>query len=84
MSVSDITRSLEQALDQIDAFRAIHEPGGVPLEAVLCLQESVGIDDDSRVLIRERLYENGGGGSHEFLGLIIGLLAARMQADAAG
>lgn len=83
MSVSDITRSLEQALDQIDAFRAIHEPGGVPLEAVLCLQESVGIDDDSRVLIRERLYENGGG-SHEFLGLIIGLLAARMQADRAG
>ncbi len=82
--MSDVAESLEQALDQIDAFKAIHEPGGVTLEAVLCLQESVGIDDDSRVLIRERLYENGDGGSHEFLGVIIGLLAARMQSDAAG
>lgn len=82
--MSDVAQSLEQALDQIDAFKAIHEPGGVTLDAVLCLQESVGIDDDSRVLIHERLYENGGGGSHQFLGVIIGLLAARMQADAAG
>ncbi len=84
MTMSDAATSLEQALDQIDAFRAIHEPGGVSLEAVLCLQESVGIDDDSRAVIRARLYENGDGGSTAFLGVIIGLLAARMEADAAG
>lgn len=82
--MGDVAKSLEQALDQIEAFKAIHEPGGVPMDAVMCLQESVGIDDDSRVLIRERLYESGDGGSHEFLGVIIGLLAARMEADAAG
>jgi len=82
--MSDVAKSLEGALDQIDAFRAIHEPGGVSLEAVLCLQEAVGIDDDSCAVIRERLYENGVGGSPTFLGVIIGLLAARMEADAAG
>jgi len=81
--VSDVARHLEAALDQIDAFRAIHEPGGVTMEAMPCLQESVGIDDYSPVLIRERLYENDGGGSPAFPGLIIGLLAARTEADAA-
>jgi len=78
MSAEAIGLSLEQALDRIDAFRAIHEPGGVTLEAVLCLQESVGIDDATRVLIRKRLFEAEGPADPRamVLGLIIGLLAA--------
>ena len=83
--MSDVDHSIEQAFDRIDAFRAIHEPAGVTLEAVLCLQEAVGIDEPTRVLIRDRLYaERGtGGGSATFLGLIIGLLAAQLQEDGA-
>ena len=55
--MSDVTTSLEQAFDRIEDFRAIHEPSGVTIEAVLCLQEAVGIDEATRVLIRDRLYE---------------------------
>jgi hypothetical protein len=68
---------LEAALDRIDDFRAIHEPGGVSLEAVLCLQEAVGIDEPTRAVIRERLFHGGEGPERAatLLGLIIGLLA---------
>ncbi len=81
--MSAVLTSIEQALDQIDAFRLIHEPE-VTLEAVLRLQEAVGIDEPTRVLIRERLYteDRTAGGSAAFLGLIIGLLAAQFQTDA--
>ncbi len=77
----DVTASLEEAFDQIDAFRSIHEPVGVSLEAVLCLQEAVGIDAGTRALIRQRLYEaeTSRDGSAAFLGLIIGLLAAQLD-----
>jgi len=80
-AMSDVTFSLGQAFDRIDAFRAIHEPPGVTLEAVLCLQETVGIDEGTRVLIRERLYEVQGSreSSATFLGMIIGLLAAQLD-----
>ena len=78
--MANLTLDLEQALDRIDAFRAIHEPG-VTMEAVLCLQEAVGIDEAARVLIRERLYdaETSGDPTATFLGLIIGLLAAGFE-----
>lgn len=81
--MSDVSFNLEQAFDRIEAFRAIHEPAGVSLEAVLCLQEAVGIDDGTRVLIHERLYEaqESRDGSATFLGLIIGLLAAQLGGD---
>lgn len=81
--MSAVATSLEQAFDRIDDFRAIHEPSGVTIEAVLCLQEAVGIDEATRVLIRERLYAEKGAtaGSATFLGLIIGLLAAQLQMD---
>ena len=77
--MSDVTASLEQALDRIEAFRAIHEPTGVTGEAVDCLLESVGIDDD-KVLVHERLFENDEvrDGASTFLGVIIGLLAAEL------
>ena len=78
--VSDVTESLEQALDRIDAFRAIHEPGGVSMEAVQCLMESVGIDDDGRALVHDRIFEADDirDGASTFLGVIIGLLAAEL------
>lgn len=83
--MSAVADNLELAFDRIDAFRAIHEPAGVTLEAVLCLQEAVGIDEGTRVLIRERLYEAEGArdSSATFLGLIIGLLAAQLRRDEA-
>ena len=81
--MSDVTASLEQALDRIEAFRAIHEPAGVTEEAVDCLLESVGIDDDDKVLVHERLFENDEvrDGASTFLGVIIGLLAAELGED---
>jgi hypothetical protein len=77
----DGTASLEQAFDQLDAFRAIHEPGGVTPEAVRCLLEAVGFDDGTKALVRDRLYETetSRDGSATFLGLIIGLLAAELD-----
>jgi hypothetical protein len=79
--VSDVTDNLEQALDRIDAFRAIHEPGGVSSEAVQCLMESVGIDDDGRALVHDRIFEAEDirDGASTFLGVIIGLLAAELS-----
>jgi hypothetical protein len=77
-SVSDVTDSLERALDRIDAFRAIHEPGGVSAEAVDCLLEAVGIDEAGRVLVHDRIFESDEirDGASAFLGVIIGLLTA--------
>lgn len=78
--VSDVTANLERALDRIDAFRAIHEPAGVSSEAVACLLEAAGVDDDGKALVRERLLEADGirDGASAFLGVIIGLLAAEL------
>ncbi|GIK76315.1 MAG: hypothetical protein KJ006_00240 [Thermoleophilia bacterium] len=77
----DVTASLEQAFDRIDAFRAIHEPGGVTPEAVRCLLEAVGIDAGTKALVCERLSEaeTTREGAATFLGLIIGLLAAELD-----
>lgn len=82
-AVSDVTDNLGQALDRIDAFRAIHEPGGVSIEAVQCLMEAVGIDEEGRALVKERVFEaeHIRDGAATLLGVIIGLLAADL-ADA--
>lgn len=78
--MSDVTANLERALDRIDAFRAIHEPAGVSGEAVACLLEAVGVDDDGKALVHARLLEADGvrDGASAFLGVIIGLLAAEL------
>ena len=55
------------------------------LAAVIRLQESVGIDDDARVLIAERLEGIRGSAQaagHLLLGLIVGLAAAELEAEA--
>lgn len=79
--MSEVTASLEEALDRVDAFRAIHEPGGVSEEALGCLLEAVGIDDDGRALVHERLFEADDvrDGASTFFGVIIGLLAGELR-----
>ena len=78
--MSEVTANLEEALDRVDAFRAIHEPGGVSEEALGGLLEAVGIDDDGRARVDERLFEadHVRDGASTFLGVIIGLLAAEL------
>lgn len=78
--MSDVTANLERALERIGAFRAIHEPAGVSGEAVACLLEAVGVDDDGKALVHARLLEADGvrDGASAFLGVIIGLLAAEL------
>jgi hypothetical protein len=84
--MEEITDSLERALDRIDEFRALHD--GAPLEqgieAVNCLQEAVGIGEEARTLIRERIFEGDESVTRPpemLLGVIVGLLAAQFQAD---
>lgn len=72
---------LEQAFDTLADFEAVQAGTSTEelLDAVLNLQEAVGIDDDERVLIRERLSARGtatGFRGPVLMGLIIGLLAA--------
>lgn len=76
--MDDVTDTLERALDRIDAFRAIHEPGGVSMEAARCLFEAVGISEEALGLIGERIFADEGirDGASAFFGVIVGLLAA--------
>lgn len=73
--------SLARALDRIEDFQAVQSGAGAGelREAVELLQESVGIRDDERVLLRERLERIRGSErapGHVLLGLIVGLMAA--------
>ncbi len=49
-----VTNTLAEAFDRIDDFNSIHlgrtEPDAF-VEAIRCLQESVGLDDDGRELL---------------------------------
>jgi|GEM_PF-4263443 hypothetical protein len=81
-----ISDSLERALDRIEDFRLLHgeRPAGEQLEAVLCLQRAVGIDDDARALIRERIFNGPDAPSRPvemLLGVIVGLLAAQFDSE---
>jgi hypothetical protein len=70
---------LATAFDRIDDFLAVQSPG-LTLDAVLRLQEAVGIDDHARALIGERLATLEQRGQRAavgslLLGLLIGLFA---------
>ena len=56
--------------------------GCIGMEAVMLLQESVGIDDETRVLFRDRLADISPGAhrGQVLFGLILGLIAARLDA----
>jgi len=84
--MDEITDSLERALDRIEDFRLLHgsRPADEQLEAVLCLQEAVGVGDQARALIRERIFNGPEPPSRPvemLLGLIVGLLAGQLEAE---
>ena len=68
---------IASAFDRLEDFLAIQ--GAMPsMEAVLNLQAAVGIDDDERMLIRERVDALGCGetAGAVLLGILVGLFAA--------
>lgn len=86
--MNEITTSLARALDRIDDFEAVQSDRSAEelFDAVVLLQKSVGIGDETRALIRDRLEAIGGarnGRGHVLLGLIVGLTAAELEAEAA-
>jgi hypothetical protein len=71
---------LDDAFDRIDDFLAVQSPV-LSRDAVLALQAAVGVDDESRAVIRERvaaLAESGHGlaAGSVLLGILVGLFAA--------
>ena len=78
---------LDRAFDRIEDFQAVQDGvvGEELLEAVNRLQESVGIADEPRALIAERLGGIAGSSrapGHVLLGVIVGLMAAELAAEA--
>lgn len=87
--MNEITASLELAFARIDDFQAVHagNSGAGTGDAVECLQESVGIADETRALIAERLDAIAGSTrapGHVLLGVIVGLMAAELDAETGG
>jgi hypothetical protein len=87
--VAILTDSLAEALDRIDDFHAVHRgrPAGEHLGSVVCLQESVGIHDDVRKVLRARLPLIPGVGAQTgqvLMGIVIGLMAAQLAAESDG
>ena len=86
--MDDLTTSLAQALDRIADFQAV-QVGRSPDqlgEAVELLQESVGILDRDRQVIRDHLDEIRGSSAapgHVLLGIIVGLTAAELAGEEA-
>jgi hypothetical protein len=81
-----ITDSLERAFDRIDDFQAVQAASSTEEldEAVLRLQAAVGIRDEARAALRERLDGIEGAArapGHVLLGLIVGLIAAELDAE---
>jgi len=78
--VREITDSLADAFDRVEDFQAVQAdatPEGLR-ESVELLQEAVGIREEERSLIRERLEGIRGSNrapGHVLLGLIVGLMA---------
>ena len=84
--MEELTETLTRAFDRIGDFQAVQAAasGDELLGAVIRLQESVGIDDDVRGLIAERLEEIRGSQrapGHVLLGLILGLTAAALETE---
>jgi hypothetical protein len=73
-------RCLDEAFDRIDDFLAVQGPS-LSMDAVLALNAAVGVDDDARAVIRERVARLVDAG-HEtaagsvLLGVLVGLFAA--------
>ena len=81
----EISDALAEAFDRMGDFIAVQcaAHGCVGVEAIVLLQESVGIDDRAHVLFDDRLKElsPGSQGGQVLFGLVLGLLAAQAQRD---
>jgi hypothetical protein len=87
ITMNEIADSLDRAFDRITDFEAVQSGRSADelVAAVTRLQESVGILDESRSLIAERVAEIKGAPrarGHVLLGLIVGLMAAELDAEA--
>jgi hypothetical protein len=69
---------LNEAFNRVEDFCAVQQAqrGGFSLDAVTCLQAAVGLTDDDRRLIMDRLPSDAYPGAVLF-GLVLGLLAAQ-------
>jgi hypothetical protein len=84
--VESIADSLADALDRLDEFKAVSagRPAEEMMEALACLREAVGIDDDAIRLIHDRFTGETAEKCHTgqvLFGVIVGLLAASFEDD---
>ena len=81
----EISDALAEAFDRMGDFIAVQcaAHGCVGVEAVVLLQEAVGIDDTCRTIFNERLGElsPGSQGGQVLFGLVLGLIAAQAERD---
>jgi len=82
-----LSDDIDEAFTRIEDFLAAQTAGGsrIELDNVLRLQESVGVDDDTRAVFVQRLsavQPNAPAGA-VLLGLLVGLSAAQLQAEKA-
>lgn len=86
IAIASLADNVARAFDRIADFEAVQRGAGADelLAAVTRLQESVGIDDEARVVLRERLAARGWSSStgQVALGLVVGLMAAELRSDA--
>jgi hypothetical protein len=73
---------IAEALDRIEDFIAV-QGSQISVEAVNLLQESVGIDEETRAIFRDRVESLGPTyrPAPILLGVIVGLLAAQLEAE---
>ena len=86
MSATDLADPLSGAFDRIEDFLAVQASRSGPdlLDAVICLQESVAIDDGARQLVRERVSSIKAASEAPgtfMLGLVVGLMAAELAGE---
>jgi hypothetical protein len=79
-----VTPDLARAFDRIDAFLAVQGPAPAA-NAVLALEAAVGVDDESRAVIRQRVAAladagHGAAAGSVVLGILVGLFAAERTA----
>ena len=81
----EISDALAEAFDRMGDFIAVQcaATGVIGMEAVILLQESVGIDEETRALFGERLGEISPGAhrGQVLFGLVLGLIAAQAERD---
>jgi hypothetical protein len=80
-----LATDLSRAFDRLDDFCAVQRAAGgeLTVDAVTLLQQAVGVTDDERVVLRERLaadHPNADAGA-VLLGILVGLMAAADTID---